>query len=117
MDFLSEFVCPVEVLADISVLCEFLDLFQLLLELDQFFIEDFLLVLQLFREFGLSFLDDPLCLPNSLLDGLWPFLETPETDEGVIINFVEVFLEDEEVIGNGVHFVPQFLHGGIVLTD
>lgn len=116
MDFLSELVSPVEVLTNISVLCEFLDLLQLFLKLNQLLVEDFLLVFQLFRELGLSFQDDSLCLTHSFLDGLWPFLEAPKTDEGVIINFVEVLFEDEEVIGNGVHFILQLLHGGIVFT-
>jgi hypothetical protein len=117
LNFLSELVGSVEVLADIGVLCEFLDLLQLFLKLNQLSIEDLLLVLQLFRELGLSFLDDPLRLTDSLLDGLWPFLETPEADEGVIINLIEVLFQDEEVVGNSVNFILQFLHSGIVFTD
>lgn len=62
-------------------------------------------------------MDDPLSLSDCFFDGLRPLLETPEADEGVVIDFVEVLLECEEIVGNGVDLVLQLLHGSVVLAD
>jgi len=46
--FLSEFISPIEVFTDFEILSELFDFLKLSLNLDQFFIEDLLLILQFF---------------------------------------------------------------------
>lgn len=62
-------------------------------------------------------MDDPLRLSDCLLDGLGPLLEAPEADEGVVVDLVEILLEREEIVGNGVDFILEFLHRGVVFAD
>mgnify|MGYP006897127998 CR=1 FL=1 len=51
LNFLSEFVSSVEILADISILSEFLDLVKLFFNFNELSIENFFLVFKFFRQF------------------------------------------------------------------
>jgi hypothetical protein len=113
----SELGGSVEVFADIDILSKLLDFLQLPLQVDQLFVEDFLLILKLLRQFCFSLLDDPLGFSNGILDPLRPLLEPPEAAKGQILNFVQIFFKHKEIAGDGLYLVLQFLHCGVIFTD
>lgn len=47
--FFSELISSVKIFADIRVLCKLFDFFQLLVNLDKLFVEDFFLIFKFFR--------------------------------------------------------------------
>ena len=49
LNFLSELIRSIEVLADVNILSEFLDFFKLSVKVNEFFVEDLLLVFKFFR--------------------------------------------------------------------
>jgi len=49
LNFLSELIRSIEVLADVNILSEFLDFFKLSVKVNEFFVEDLLLVFKFLR--------------------------------------------------------------------
>jgi hypothetical protein len=90
---LPELVRPVEVLTDLEIFGKLLNFLQLPLNLNQLFVEDLLLVLQLLGQLSLSLSDYPLGLPHCVLDHLRPLFETPETAESEVVDLIEILLK------------------------